>query len=49
MSRRYNHNQSPLVKIVYSKVFVHGKLHLVPMELYADGSVQRCEPGGISA
>ncbi len=43
MSRRYNHNQSPLVKIVYSQVKVNGKLELVPMELYADGSLKRCQ------
>ena len=43
MSRRYNQNQSPLVKIVYSQVKVNGKLELVPMELYADGSLKRCQ------
>jgi hypothetical protein len=41
MSRRYNHNQAPLVKIVYSKVEVNGKVELVPLELYADGTLQR--------
>lgn len=41
MARRYNNNQSPVVKIVYSKVLVNGKVELVPMELYADGSLQR--------
>jgi hypothetical protein len=40
MARQYNHNQSPLVKIVYSKVIVQGKVELVPMELYADGSLK---------
>ncbi len=40
MARHYNHNQSPLVKIVYSKVIVKGKIELVPMELYADGSLK---------
>jgi hypothetical protein len=40
MSRRYNHNQSPLVKIVYSKVLIDGKVTLIPMELYADGTLQ---------
>ena len=40
MSRRQNQNQSPLVKIVYSKVTVNGKVELVPMELYADGTLQ---------
>ncbi|GET44427.1 hypothetical protein [Microseira wollei] len=41
MSSRQNKNNSPLVRIVYSKVKVNGKLELVPMELYADGSVKR--------
>ena len=41
MSSRHNKNNSPLVRIVYSKVKVNGKLELVPMELYADGSVKR--------
>ena len=41
MASRYNHNQSPLVKIVYSKVLVKGKLELIPLELYADGSLKR--------
>lgn len=42
MARRYNKNQSPLVKIVYSKVEVNGRVELVPLELYADGTVQPC-------
>ncbi len=41
MSRRYNQNQSPLLKIVYSQTKVNGKVELVPLELYADGSVKR--------
>ncbi len=41
MAWYHNHNQSPLVKIVYSKVVVNGKVELVPLELYADGSLQR--------
>lgn len=41
MARRYNQNHSPLIKIVYVKVTVNGKVHLVPLELYADGSVKR--------
>lgn len=41
MCYRRNKNNSPLVRIVYSKVKVNGKLELVPMELYADGSVKR--------
>ncbi|MGI0484459.1 hypothetical protein ACN4EK_03420 [Pantanalinema rosaneae CENA516] len=43
MSRRCNHNQSPFIKIVYSQVKVNGKVQLVPMELYADGSLKRSE------
>ncbi|WP_277882598.1 hypothetical protein [Microcoleus sp. FACHB-68] len=31
------------LKIVYSKVKVNGREELVPMELYTDGSVKRCE------
>jgi hypothetical protein len=41
MARRYNQNQAPLVKIVYSKTKVNGKVELVPLELYADGSLQK--------
>ncbi len=38
-----NHNNSvPFVKIVYSKVKVNGKIELVPMKWYADGSVKKC-------
>lgn len=39
MSCKYNKNNSPFVKVVYSKVKVNGKFELVPLELYADGSV----------
>lgn len=41
MALRYNHNQSPLVKIVYSKAIIKGKTELIPLELYADGSLKR--------
>jgi hypothetical protein len=41
MSLRYNQNQSRLEKIVYTKVNIAGKVHLVPMELYSDGTVRR--------
>jgi len=41
MSIRYNQNQSPLVRIVYSKREVNGRVELVPLELYADGSLKR--------
>ncbi|MGE5659799.1 MAG: hypothetical protein ACM37W_24670 [Actinomycetota bacterium] len=43
MSRQNNQNNSPFVKIVYSTVKINGKVELVPMEWYADGSVKRCE------
>ncbi|MBL1174218.1 hypothetical protein [Pantanalinema sp. GBBB05] len=43
MSRRCNHNQSPLIKIVYSQVRINGRVELIPMELYADGSLKRSE------
>jgi hypothetical protein len=42
MSLRYNENHAAFVKIVYSTVKVNGKLQLVPLELYADGSLKRC-------
>ncbi|WP_324631473.1 hypothetical protein [Phormidium sp. CCY1219] len=41
MSYQANQNKSPFVRIVYSKVKVNGKIELVPMELYADGTVKR--------
>ncbi len=41
MSLLYNQNQSPLVKVVYTQVKVNGKTQLVPLELYADGSLKR--------
>ncbi len=41
MSCHHNQNYSQFVKIVYSQVKVNGKVQLVPMELYADGSVKR--------
>jgi hypothetical protein len=41
MSLRYNENQVPLVKVVYSQVKINGKVELVPLELYADGSLRR--------
>lgn len=45
MANQYNQKQSPLVRIVYSKIVVNGKVELVPMELYADGSLKPCERG----
>lgn len=41
MSTRYNHKNSPLIKVVYSQIKINGKIELVPMELYADGSLKR--------
>jgi hypothetical protein len=41
MSLRYNQNNAPLVKVVYTQVKVNGKIQLVPLELYADGSLKR--------
>ncbi|WP_255525259.1 hypothetical protein [Fortiea sp. LEGE XX443] len=41
MSLRYNENQAQLVKVVYSQIKVNGKIELVPLELYADGSLKR--------
>jgi hypothetical protein len=43
MSRRYNQNHSPLERIVYTKVSINGKVELVPLELYADGSIKRAD------
>jgi hypothetical protein len=41
----YTHTakKSSFLKIVYSKIKVNGREELVPMELYTDGSVKRCE------
>ncbi|WP_255513705.1 hypothetical protein [Microcoleus sp. FACHB-672] len=41
----YTHTpeKTSFLKIVYSKVKVNGREELVPMELYTDGSVRRCE------
>ena len=41
MSLRYNENHAPLVKVVYSQVKVNGKIELIPLKLYADGSLKR--------
>lgn len=43
MARRYNHNQAEFVKIVYSQVLQNGKLELIPLELYADGSLKQSQ------
>ena len=44
MSRDANNNRNDtvsFVKIVYTTVKNNGKVELVPMELYADGSLKR--------
>ncbi|MDF5709274.1 MAG: hypothetical protein PUP90_16815 [Nostoc sp. S4] len=41
MSVRYNENHPQLVKVVYSQVKVNGKIELVLLELYTDGSLKR--------
>ncbi|WP_263627814.1 hypothetical protein [Komarekiella delphini-convector] len=41
MSLRYNENHAPLIRLVYSQVKVNGKIELVPLELYADGSLKK--------
>jgi hypothetical protein len=43
MSHRDNQNPVPFVRIVYSKVVINGKTQLIPMRLFADGSLQRNE------
>lgn len=40
MTSQSNSTSTPSVKIVYSKVMVNGKLELVPMKLFADGSLR---------
>lgn len=43
----YQNNQTaaPFVRIVYSKVVINGKTQLIPLRLYADGTLQRNESG----
>ncbi len=44
MSRNSNQNNSvPFVKVVYTTVKINGKVELVPLEWYADGSVKKCK------
>lgn len=43
MALLYNQKQSPFVKIVYSQVMTNGKVQLVPLQLYADGSLRRSQ------
>jgi hypothetical protein len=40
MARHYNKHYSPLVRIVYTKQKLGKTIQLVPMELYADGSLK---------
>jgi hypothetical protein len=42
MCVRYNNNNAQFVKVVYSKAIVNSKVELIPLELYADGTVKRC-------
>jgi|GEM_PF-1114890 len=40
--QKLNHNQpSQFLKIVYSRQIINGKLELIPLELYTDGSLKR--------
>jgi hypothetical protein len=39
----FNSKGSPFLKIVYAQVKVDGKLELIPMELYEDGSLRRSQ------
>lgn len=48
MSRHYNQNHSPLLKIVYSRAVIDGKSELIPLGLYADGSLAPVEDNGIA-
>jgi len=41
MSVRYNDKNAPLVKLVYTQIKVNGRTELVPLELYADGTLKR--------
>jgi hypothetical protein len=44
MSRNSHQNNSvPFVKVVYTTVKINGKVELVPLEWYADGSVKKCK------
>ena len=39
----HNSNSSKFVKVVYTQTKVNGKVELIPMELYADGSLKRSQ------
>ena len=41
--RHHNNNSVPFVKIVYSRIKINGKIELVAMEWYADGSVKKSD------
>jgi hypothetical protein len=38
-----NSNGSKFVKVVYTQTNINGKVELIPMELYADGSLKRSQ------
>ncbi|NER32849.1 MAG: hypothetical protein F6J93_02010 [Oscillatoria sp. SIO1A7] len=40
MFGKHHRNKSQFVKIVYSKKTVNGKVELIPLELYTDGSLK---------
>jgi hypothetical protein len=41
MSRHSSESKhARFIKVVYTKIFVNGKVELVPLELYADGSLK---------
>lgn len=37
----YNISGFPFLKIVYAKVEINGKVELVPLKLYAEGSLEQ--------
>lgn len=43
MSNQHNEKRCDFIKIVYVKETINGKTELVPLELYADGSLKRSE------
>ncbi len=45
MSGHYNQKGAPLIRLGYVKTWVAGKVKLVRMEQYADGTFQRSYAG----
>ncbi|MDJ0618946.1 MAG: hypothetical protein QNJ63_19760 [Calothrix sp. MO_192.B10] len=43
MSNHTHNQQSHVVKIVYAKQIINGRLELIPFHLYADGTLHRGE------